>query len=136
MVFAVLATATWLVALFTYVGGNVFAPAFAFADSAFLAACLRWVWLQGERFEEIAITPGQVEVRQSRQAEPMLRAHPYWVRLRVSRMGGEPHIHMASSGREVEVGSFLCEAERLDLLKSLKNFLAAAAGALPGTDNS
>ena len=136
LVFAVLATATWLVALFTYVGGNVFAPAFAFADSVFLAACLRWVWLQGERIEEIAITPGQVEVRQSRQAEPMLSAHPYWVRLRVSRMGGQPRIHLASSGREVEVGSFLSEAERLDLLRCLKNFLAAATSSPPGTDHS
>jgi uncharacterized membrane protein len=134
--FAVLATATWAVAIGNYAQGNVFAPAFALFDSALVAVCLRWVWLQGERFEVIDLGERQVEVRRSRQPKPLLSAHPHWVRLRVSRVAGQPQVHLGSSGHEVEVGSFLSEAERLDLVDRLKKFLATAAGSSPSTDHS
>jgi hypothetical protein len=62
MLFTVLATATWAVALLTYLQGNVFAPAFAFLDSAFVAASLRWVWLRGERYELIALGEAEIVV--------------------------------------------------------------------------
>lgn len=136
MVFALLATATWAVALLTYIQGNVFAPAFAFIDSAIVAAALRWAWLRGERYELIALGEAQVEVRQSSQPEPLLAAHPYWVRLQVDREPGDPRVLLSSAGREVQVGSFLSEAERLDLVERLRQFLAAAALPLPSTDHS
>ena len=136
LLFAALATATWAVALFGFVQGNVFAPAFALMDSAFVAATLRWVWLRGERFEVIALGDRQLEVRRSRQPEPLLTAHPYWVRLRVTRVAGQPQVHLGSGGREVEVGSFLSDEERLDLVDRLKQFLAAASGPQPSTDHS
>jgi uncharacterized membrane protein len=136
VLFAVLAATMWALALFTYVGGNVFAPAFAFLDSVFVAAVLRWVWLQGERFEVISMGDGQLEVRRSRNPEPLLSAHPYWVRLWVTRVAGQPQVHLGSGGREVEVGSFLSDQERLDLVDRLKNFLATAAGQSPSTDHS
>lgn len=137
MVFAVLATATWAVALLTYLQGNVFAPAFAFLDSAFVAASLRWVWLRGERYELIALGEAEVVVRASGRLEPpLLAAHPYWVRLRVSREGGSPHVLLGTGGREVQVGSFLSEAERLDLVDRLRQFLATASGPSPSTDHS
>lgn len=136
MLFAVLAATMWALALFTYVGGNVFAPAFAFLDSLFVAAVLRWVWLQGERFEVIVMGDGQLEVRRSKYPEPLLSAHPYWVRLWVTRVAGQPQVHLGSGGHEVEVGSFLSDQERLDLAERLKNFLAMAAGQSPSTDHS
>ena len=134
-VFALLAAATWAVALLTYLQGNVFAPAFAFLDSAFVAASLRWVWLRGERYELIALGEGEVVVRRSSRLEPLLAAHPYWVRLRVDQEAGDPRIHLASAGREVQVGSFLTESERRDLLQRLRQFLATASP-VPSPDHS
>ena len=136
MAFALLATATWGVALLTYVQGKVFAPEFAFLDCALVAAGLRWAWLRGERFETIALGEAEVVVRRSSRLEPLLRAHPYWVRLRVSDEAGDPKVVLGSAGREVQVGSFLSEAERLDLVERLRQFLASAAAPLPSTDHS
>lgn len=135
-VFALLAGATWVVALLTYLQGNVYAPAFAFADSVFVAAVLRRVWLRGERFEVIALGERRLEVRGSDRPEPLFSAHPYWVRLRVTRDRGLPRVRLGAAGREVEVGSFLSEQERLDLVDRLKNFLAQASGPPPSTDHS
>lgn len=134
--FALLATATWAVALLAYVQGNVFAPAFALLDSALVAVSLRWVWLRGERFEVIALGDCRLEIRRSMQAEPLLSAHPYWVSLRVCQVAGLPRVHLGSKGHEVEVGSFLSEEERLDLVNRLKQFLATASGPPPSTDHS
>ena len=134
--FALLASATWAVALLTYVQGNVFAPAFAFLDSVFVAASLRWAWLRGERFETIALGEAEVVVRRSSRHEPLLQAHPYWVRLRVSDEAGDPRVVLGSAGREVQVGSFLSEAERLDLVDRLRQFLASAHTPVPSTDHS
>jgi uncharacterized membrane protein len=135
-VFVALATATWAVALLTYLQGNVFAPAFAFLDCAFVAASLRWAWLRGERFETIALGRAEVVVRRSSRPEPLLQAHPYWVRLRVSDASGDPQVVLGSAGREVQVGAFLSEAERRDLVDRLRQFLASAAAPLPSTDHS
>ena len=134
-VFALLATAMWTVALLTYVQGNVFAPAFAFLDSALVAAALRWAWLRGERFETIALGEAEVVVRRSSRSEPLLRAHPYWVRLRVSGGDGDPRVVLGSAGREVQVGSFLTESERRDLVERLRQFLASAAAPLPSSSH-
>ena len=133
-VFALLATAMWTVAL-TYLQGNVFAPAFAFLDSAFVAAALRWAWLRGERFETIALGEAEVVVRRSSRSEPLLQAHPYWVRLQVSEADGDPRVVLGSAGREVQVGSFLSEAERRDLVERLRHFLASAAAPLPSSSH-
>jgi len=66
-----------------------------------------------------------LEVRRSRQPEPALRAHPYWVRLRVVRESGQARVWLGSRGQEVEVGAFLSDEERLDLADRLKQLLAA-----------
>ena len=70
--FAVLAGAMWLVASVGWLGGNVFAPAFALLHSAIVAAALRWLWRSGDRDECITIGPELVEV--SRTAQAGLRA--------------------------------------------------------------
>ena len=136
VLFATLAAATWAVALFNYSQGNVFAPAFALLDNAIVALALHWAWLRGERFEVIALGQRQVEVRTSDLGPPLLSAHPYWVRLWVTQAAGQPQVHLGSGGHEVEVGSFLSDEERLDLVDRLKKFLAAAAGPQPSTDHS
>ena len=127
--FAVLAGAMWLVAGIGWLAGNVLAPVFALLHSAGVAAALRWLWLSGERGEEIAIGPGVVEVR--RGAGAVFSAHPYWVRLQVEEDG--ERITLSSSGRRVEVGAFLGPAERSQLARCRGEFLAAAARPQPTT---
>nr|WP_221301429.1 DUF2244 domain-containing protein [Pseudoxanthomonas broegbernensis] len=122
--FAALAGAMWLTAGLGWLAGNAFAPAFALLHSAGVALALRWLWRSGERGEEIAIGPGAVEVR--RGAGAVFSAHPYWVRMQVQADGGR--IMLSSSGRHVEVGAFLGPAERTQLARCLKEFLAAAGG--------
>lgn len=122
--FAALAGAMWLVAGLGWLAGNVFAPAFALLHSAGLALALRRLWCSGEHGEEIAIGPSAVEIR--RGAVVIFNAHPYWVRMQVQDGGGR--ITLSSSGRGVEVGAFLGPAERSQLARCLKEFLAAASG--------
>lgn len=126
--FVALSLATFGVAGYAFAQGNVFAPAFALLDAAFIAAVLRWVWRQGDRFEEIALDERSLEVRRSAQAEPAFRAHPYWVRLQVHGGEGRERVLLGSHGRQVEVGAFLSDEERRDLARQLKDLLASAAG--------
>lgn len=126
--FAALSFATFGVAGYAFSQGNVFAPVFALLDAAFIAAVLRWVWRQGDRFEEIALDERSLEVRRSAQAEPAFRAHPYWVRLSLDGGEGRERVLLGSQGRQVEVGAFLSNEERRDLAKQLKGLLASAAG--------
>lgn len=126
--FVALSLATFGVAGYAFAQGNVFAPAFALLDAAFIAVVLRWVWRQGDRFEEIALDERSLEVRRSAQAEPAFRAHPYWVRLRVDGGEGRERVLLGSQGRQVEVGAFLSQEERRDLARQLKDLLASASG--------
>jgi uncharacterized membrane protein len=126
--FASLSLATFIVAGYAFAQGNVFAPAFALLDAAFIAAVLRWVWRQGDRYEEIALDERHLEVRRSAQAEPAFRAHPYWVRLSVDGGEGRERVLLGSQGRQVEVGAFLSNEERRDLAVQLKGLLASASG--------
>ncbi|MCY7313610.1 MAG: DUF2244 domain-containing protein [Pseudoxanthomonas sp.] len=128
--FAVLAGAMWLVAGLGWLTGNVFAPLFALLHSALLALALRWLWRSGERGEDITIGPELVEVSRSAvagtAASEVFRAHPYWVRLRIEETGES--ISLASSGKRVEVGTFLGPGERRELAGQLQDLLAAANG--------
>lgn len=126
--FVALSLATFLVAGYAFVQGNVFAPAFALLDAAFIAAVLRWVWRQGDRFEEIALDERTLEVRRSAQAAPAFQAHPYWVRLSVDGDTGRERVLLGSQGRQVEVGAFLSHEERRDLARQLEDLLASASG--------
>jgi uncharacterized membrane protein len=128
VLFVALSLATFLVAGYAFLQGNVFAPVFALLDAAFIAAVLRWVWRQGDRYEEIALDERNLEVRRSTQAEPAFRAHPYWVRLSVDGGEGRERVLLGSKGRQVEVGAFLSHEERRDLAKQLKGLLASAVG--------
>jgi len=130
--FAILAGATWAVAIYSFLAmGNVFAPPFAVLDTLFVAVSLRCVWRDGERFELIALSERKLEVHRSAQAAPAFQAHPYWVRLSVLQEAGSPRVWLGSQGKQVEVGAFLSEVERLDLAERLKALLARAE-ASPG----
>jgi uncharacterized membrane protein len=123
-----LSLATFAVAGYAYSQGNVFAPVFALLDAAFIAVVMRWVWRQGERFEEIALDERRLEVRRSAQPGPAFQAHPYWVRLQVEGGEGRERVLLGSHGRQVEVGSFLSIEERRDLATQLKGWLASTSG--------
>ncbi|MBW8368645.1 MAG: DUF2244 domain-containing protein [Arenimonas sp.] len=123
-----LSLATFGVAGYALSQGNVFAPVFALLDAAFIVVVLRWVWRQGDRFEEIALDERSLEVRRSAQPEPAFRAHPFWVRLQVEGGEGAERVLLGSHGRQVEVGSFLSHEERRDLATRLKGLLASASG--------
>jgi uncharacterized membrane protein len=55
---------------------------------------------------------------------PVFSAHPHWVRL----ITDDERVRLASSGRQVEVGSFLAPAERQALAETLEGLLAASDG--------
>jgi uncharacterized membrane protein len=112
--------------------GNVFAPPFAVLDIAIVGAALRHVWRQGERRERLVLGERTLEVHRTPGEAPVFSAHPAWVRLRRVRDAGEVRVRLRSSGREVEVGAFLAEAERELLAQRLEIWLARARS--PGRD--
>lgn len=127
VLFAVIATATWAVAILSYGMGNVFAPAFALLDCIFVAMALRWVWLESNRVETIELDAEHCTVSRSGREELAFDAHPYWVRMLLEKAQEAPRIVLASKGKSCEVGSFLAPDERLDLAAKLKVLLAQAA---------
>lgn len=125
MLFAALAGLMWLAAGLGWWAGNVFAPLFALLHSGLVAVALRCLWRSGEREEAIRVGPAVVQVFPRTDCPPVFQAHPHWVRLQV---GFDDRVWLASSGRQVEVGSFLGPAERLQLAEKLQGLLAAANG--------
>ncbi|WP_423164214.1 DUF2244 domain-containing protein [Stenotrophomonas maltophilia] len=124
LLFTVLSGAMWLVSALGWLVGNAFAPLFALLYSLVLAAALRALWRSGERQEEIRVVPAYVEVIPVPGGSPVFRAHPHWVRL----LTDDERVRLASSGRQVEVGSFLAPAERQTLAETLESLLAASDG--------
>lgn len=111
-------------------GGNVFAPAFAALEVAFVAGCMLRVWRSSGAGEVIVLSPTRLEVARIGQAGPAAQFHPYWARLvlRPGRWRGAPNrLVLRSHGREIEIGAFLSDAERSDLAARLTALLAQAA---------
>jgi uncharacterized membrane protein len=128
IVCAVIAAATWAVALFSYWQGNVFAPLFALLDTLIVAMALRWVWVLGERYELIALNEQHLQVRRSSQPQSWaFDAHPYWVKMQLEKASQGQRVVLTSQGKEIEVGSFLAPDERSELAERLKTLLAQAA---------
>jgi len=125
LLFAALAGLMGLAAGLGWWAGNVFAPFFALLHGALVAVALRHSWRSGEREEAIRVGPAAVQVFPRADAPPAFQAHPHWVRLQVD---DDDKVWLASSGRQVEVGSFLGPAERLQLAEQLQGLLAAADG--------
>ena len=60
--------------------------------------------------------PAYVEVIPVPGGSPVFRAHPHWVRL----LTDDERVRLASSYRQVEVGSFLAPVERQTLAETRK----------------
>lgn len=120
--FALVLLTSLLVAGFSWLGGNVFAPLFAVLDVVFLAVVFWLVWRRAERAEVIRVGPERVSVSRLPELVDALDEHPRWVR--VERTPGM--LYLASHGRRVRVGAFLGESERERLRNELEHGLNLA----------
>jgi len=84
----------------------------------------------GEILEELEIWPDRVHLARhgphGRHAE--WEANPYWVTAEIHHKGGPvpDYVTLKGNGREVEIGSFLSEAERPRLHDELQRALTLA----------
>jgi uncharacterized membrane protein len=122
--FVALAGLMFFTASLAWLSGNRLAPAFALLHSFLVGVALRAVWRSGERREEIRVGPDCVEVILAAGNSPVFRTHPYWVRVVTEK----ERVLLVSSGRRVEVGSFLAPVERRELAVTLEGLLAARNG--------
>lgn len=103
--------------------GNVFAPLFALVESAAVAAALSVAWRAGDRSERITLDASSLEV-QSLPGRRRMRFQAYWVRVLLEPGDGRQRLLLSSHGRELEIGAFLAEQERVELSKKLMVLLA------------
>lgn len=130
-VFAGLSTVSMVVAIYSFVQGNVFAPLFALAHMAFVAFALRWAWRGGERYEVVEVDSRSVSVRRSAQAGLAFEAEPRRVRVGLEGKDEDVRVVLGSSGRRIVLGTFLAPEERLRLASRLKDMLDAVDGGGP-----
>ncbi len=107
--------------------GNVFAPLFALVESAAVAVALSVAWRAGDRSERITLDTSSLEV----QSLPSRRStcfQSYWVRVMLEPGNGRQRLLLSSHGRELEIGAFLAEQERVELSKKLMVLLAELNG--------
>lgn len=102
----------------------------------FLAAAVAGIWWalarswrDGELTEVLTLTRDRIALvrRAPDGAEQRWEANPYWVAVRLYPTGSKvPHyLTLKGEGREVELGAFLSEAERVALANELREALAA-----------
>ncbi|KAB2881915.1 MAG: DUF2244 domain-containing protein [Albidovulum sp.] len=86
-------------------------------------------WRDGELTEELTLAPGRMTLvrRAPDGAEQRWEANPYWVAVRLYPTGGPvlSYLTLKGDGREVELGAFLGEAERVALAGEIREALAA-----------
>lgn len=119
-------------ALLAAAAGNVFAPAFAALELAVVVYCLNRVWRSSAAGEVIVVGPSRLEVARMDGRTPPAQFHPYWARLALLPGGwrGAPtRLVVRSHGREVEIGAFLTDEERVELERRLSALLAQMARA-------
>ncbi len=122
MVMVVLALATASVGAWQ---GNVFAPLFALVESAAMAYALSVAWRAGDRGERITLDGTSVEV-QLLPSRRCVRFPSHWVRVLLDTGNGHQRLLLTSHGRNLEIGAFLGDQERVELSKKLKVLLADA----------
>lgn len=102
----------------------------------FVAAALAGIWAALERnrkdreiVEELVLRREAITLtrRGPRQARQAWQANPHWVRLTLYAVAGPvpQYLTLTGNGREVELGAFLTEEERLALKAELEGRLAA-----------
>lgn len=86
-------------------------------------------WRDGELTEVLTLSRDRIALvrRAPDGAEQRWEANPYWVAVRLYPTAGKvPHyLTLKGEGREVELGAFLSEAERIALADELREALAA-----------
>jgi uncharacterized membrane protein len=107
--------------------GNVFAPLFALVESAAVAIALSVAWRAGDRSERITLDASALEV-QALPGRRSMRFQSYWVRVLLEPGDGRQRLLLSSHGREMEIGAFLAEQERVELSKKLVVLLAELNG--------
>jgi uncharacterized membrane protein len=103
--------------------GNVFAPLFALIESSAVALALGVAWRAGDRSERITLDATSLEV-QSLPGRRGARFQSYWVRVRLGEGAGRHRLLLTSHGRELEIGAFLADEERVELSRKLMVLLA------------
>ena len=79
--------------------------------------------------EDLVLTPGQVTLTRHgpRGRRQDWEANPYWLRMTLHKTGGPVpnYLTLKGEGREVELGAFLSEEERIALHRELLSRIAA-----------
>jgi uncharacterized membrane protein len=102
----------------------------------FLLAAVAAIWIalrknhrDREILEELTLTADSITLthRKGRATPQSWEGNPYWARPTLYKTGGKVpnYLTLKGSGREVELGAFLTEAERLALKSELDRTLAA-----------
>lgn len=104
---------------------------------AIIAVAGVWLALQrsyrdGQILEDLTLTPARVTLTRHgpRGQHQAWAANPHWVRVALHPKGGPVPNYLTLQGgpREVELGAFLSEEERLSLLEDLRRALASLKG--------
>jgi uncharacterized membrane protein len=103
--------------------GNVFAPVFALVESVAVASLLGVAWRAGGHGERILLDESSLEV-QRLPGRQRTRFQPYWVRVRLVPGNGRQRLMLRSHGRELEIGAFLGEEEKVEASRKLMVLLA------------
>ena len=103
--------------------GNLFAPLFALLESAAIALALGVAWRAGDRGERIVLDAATLEVV-SLPERRRVRFQSGWVRVRLEQDASRRRLLLASHGRELEIGAFLADGERIELSRKLRVLLA------------
>ncbi|MFT4150090.1 MAG: DUF2244 domain-containing protein [Paracoccaceae bacterium] len=101
----------------------------------FLVAAIAGLWLaltrswrDGEIVEDLTLSPDSIHLlrRGPRGRRQEWQANPHWTRLTLHRTGGPVpnYLTLRGNGREVELGAFLSEEERIRLHGDLAARLA------------
>lgn len=115
----------WGTALWMAQQGNVFAPLFAMLESVALVAAMAVAWRSGERSERITVDERSLQLEWL-PGRGRTQFQTYWVRVRLCPGRSHRRLLLTSHGREVEVGAFLSDEERIELSQQLKVLVAHA----------
>lgn len=88
-----------------------------------------------EILEELVLTSGRVTLTRHgpHNRHAAWEANPHWVRVQLHKTGGPVpnYLTLAGGPREVEIGAFLSEAERITLSGELRHAFGAQKQAVP-----
>lgn len=115
-------------AVLAAMGGNVFAPGFAILAMWFVAFCFMRIWRKAGAGQIVTITPSHLEVA-TMAGTTTARFHPYWTKVRLERSrhrGWPERLLIGSHGREIEIGAFLNDDERRELVRRITDLVRDA----------